>query len=368
MAKIAFRVDASSKIGAGHLFRCLNLAKRLLSNGNDVTFLTLLESEEHQQLLRRHGIRVLNLVEASGDLINKDWQLQDASQCSRAISPPLDNDTVTNKQFDLIVVDHYAIDHHWQKLMVNYYKELLVIDDLANRSHLANYLVDQTLGCVKANYQSLVPNYCQLLVGSEYIILNPDFANYRSKALVKRAKGLAKTNKDKINILISMGACDPDNISQILYDSLKTLRQRFRQFSVVIVLSSLAPHKSELLNKTKNSDWCQLTINPSSMARLMLDADIAIGTPGTTSWERCFMGLPSILLQDADNQRVVANHLAEQQAAINLGHYKTLTTERLSRALTALLDENTYKRQVNACLNICDGKGIERIINKTAMA
>ncbi|MBD3768372.1 MAG: UDP-2,4-diacetamido-2,4,6-trideoxy-beta-L-altropyranose hydrolase, partial [Gammaproteobacteria bacterium] len=199
--RIAFRVDAALAIGTGHVMRCLTLAHELREQGANCVFICRQHQGHMAGLIQQRGFgcHLLALSETpylpqSDDLahaawLGASWQ-QDAQQTLALLAEPV----------DWMVVDHYAIDARWQASVKVGYQRLLVIDDLADREHLADVLLDQTYGRQVADYQSLVPQQCQLLLGSTYALLRPEFAQWREASLKRR-----KLQTNIQNILISMG-------------------------------------------------------------------------------------------------------------------------------------------------------------------
>ena len=360
MATIVFRVDAATRIGIGHVMRCLTLAKKLLPTHNDIVFLC---KQHHGNLIAyiaQQGFQVHALSAPRQPIDNiADESLwlgchyqEDANECLQVLT--------NYPNVDLLIVDHYSLDHHWQTLMKARCKKVMVIDDLANRQHQCELLLDQTLGRKAQDYQALVPKHCQLMLGEQYILLRDEFVQLRSKAQQQRV-----TVKHKNHIMLSMGGSDPDNITQKILNDLLILKKSSPQLQLTIVVSSSYPFLKALQTLTKNQPWITLAINPQSMAEIMLGADIAIGSSGATAWERCCLGLPTITLISAANQQKIAVMLASAGAAINLGHYQQLSQEKLFQALQKLReDANYYLNMVEQSFACCDGLGATKTANK----
>lgn len=352
---IAFRVDSSTLIGYGHVMRCLTLAHALAKFGWQISFISKTHMGNINHIITAHDYQLLEMAIDTQTVIQQDtstWlastQTQDAKQAInllKEISP-----------VDCLIVDHYAIDLQWQQLLRPYCKKLMVIDDLANRPFDCDLLLDQTLNRTAIAYHPLTPSHCQLLLGQSFMLLRDEFANNRSTAIKRR-----QVVSDKLkasNILISMGGSDPDNLSYTGLLALAKLRQVLPEISASIVLSSQSKHLEQIKRYCQQHAWCQLITDSNNMAELMLTADIAIGASGATAWERCCLGLPSLLTINADNQNLIANNLSEVGASINLGWHEDIDSEVIYQALYQLVsDKQRYQAMVKACFASCDGQG-----------
>ena len=204
LATVAIRVDASIRMGTGHVMRCLTLAKKLNVNGCNVIFLSKNHQGNLNQLIIQKGFNLLELsapkqsIEAQID--EKKWlgcsYQSDVEECQQLLK---------DLTIDLLIVDHYSLDWHWQNLIKTTLNQpqqmkIMVIDDLANRKHDCDILLDQTLGRHANDYKALVPVYCQLLLGTDFIMLRDEFIQNRQRAVDKR-----KHTSTIHNILITMG-------------------------------------------------------------------------------------------------------------------------------------------------------------------
>ncbi|MBA6253841.1 UDP-2,4-diacetamido-2,4,6-trideoxy-beta-L-altropyranose hydrolase [Colwellia sp. MB3u-55] len=374
---IAFRVDSSTIIGYGHVMRCLTLAHALVyelktipqKNVDDNLLISFL-CRDHQghinQLILDSDFNLLQLPpveqkinqQCSDSWLGATFE-QDAQQCITQVKQL--------PKIELFIVDHYAIDHKWHSLMKPYYQKLLVIDDLANRSLACDFLLDQTYNRSKAEYQALVPSQCQFLVGQDYILLRDEFSLLKDQALLRRKKRIDEYNNEltPTNILITMGGSDPDNLSQLALLAVGELIEALPKITVNLVISSQSIHVDSLTTFCNEHSWIYLIVNSQNMAELMLSADIAIGASGGTAWERCCLGLPCLTTVNAENQKVIANNLAQAGATINLGWYKNITIHTIVSALNSLLnDTSAYEKMSDCCFEVCDGKGAARVAAK----
>ena len=301
--KIVFRVDASLKMGTGHVMRCLALAQMLKENGANVEFICRKHKGSLIEKIRSggfvvHELEVFEEIEVDNKLAHSHWlgatQQQDANDCI---------DMLKAEKSDWIVVDHYALDEQWQKRLKPYYEKLMVIDDLADRNHQCDILLDQTFGRQQEDYSARIPRGCELLLGSKYALLRPEFAKWRAYSLERRSKPEFK------QLLINMGGTDPDNITGKVIERLQTAKLP-KDVEITIVMGKTAPHLARVITGANKLPYrSEVKVDVDNMAELMANADIAIGASGATTWERCCLGLPTIQLITAYNQEFIASKL-----------------------------------------------------------
>lgn len=355
--KIVIRVDASLEMGTGHVMRCLTLAEALKTKETDITFIC----RKHQgNLITRiqsqgftvHTLEVLNgsnQVENgknSNLLLHANWlgvsQQQDAEQCSSILE---------NIKPDWLIVDHYALDKTWQNLLKIYYKKLMVIDDLADRAHLCDLLLDQTYGRQTSDYQNLVPKTCEMLLESQYALLRSEFAQWREYSLKRRIKPEFK------NILITMGGVDADNVTSQVLNAISGL-QFTQGIELNVVMGETAPHLSKIKEQAKAMPYkTNVLLNVDNMAEIMSNADLAIGAAGATTWERCCLGLPSIILMLAKNQGDIVALLTKFNVAL------VMNKESLNRD-AKIIEEISVSDLIvlsQASAQLLDGDGSSRV-------
>ena len=357
-----FRVDASLTMGTGHMMRCLTLAKHLRNMGAHVLFASRLHEGHLCDFIEQLGFFVYRLpvpvmgfvaeqVPSHARWLGVDWQ-QDADEFMEVFAG-------RDKQVDWLIVDHYALDYRWEQYVRSLVKQILVIDDLADRKHDCDLLLDQSFGRCKNYYRPYLLTDCQQLLGSEYALLRSQFAKIRQKALKKRASSTHISN-----ILISMGGVDPDNITSLVIQGLETITWP-GTVCIDVVLGG-TPHHEQVRELALKS---HLKINVLSdvldMAGLMVNADLAIGAGGTTAWERCSLGLPTLVVITADNQKFLVKNLVSVGAIISLGKSAQVTVKSFAKAVGLLLPQKRYyEKMVTAAFSICDGLGVERVAGK----
>jgi len=365
MQKIAFRTDASLLMGSGHVMRCLTLADALKAQGAQCHFISRAHPGHLLELIRQRGFAFTVLpaellappaanIQAVGDSakepdhaswLSSDWQT-DAEE-SRAILAKL--------QPDWLVVDHYALDQRWETALRPHCKKLMVIDDLADRPHQCDLLLDQNLGRQPQDYANLVPAQCKVLTGPQYALLRPEFAALRAYSLQRRQQPVLK------QVLITMGGVDQPNATGQVLQALKgcTLPQDCR---ISVVMGLQAPWLQQGRAQAQAMPWpTEVLVNISDMAQRMADSDLAIGAAGSTSWERCCLGLPTLLVVLADNQWPGAKALDAAQAACLIGEVGDIATQ-LPLAVRAVNQDDRLMQMSTFTCSITDGLGVYQVL------
>jgi len=353
--KILFRVDASLHIGTGHVMRCLTLAHGLKLRGADCRFVCRAHEGNLIDYIKEQGFEVAALPFAStkgsshADWLGTDWAT-DAAQTRAIIGPA---------SFDWLIVDHYALDKAWERAMRPLCAQLMVIDDLADRPHDCDLLLDQNLGRESADYRDLVAPECTLLLGPEFALLRPEFAEWRAQSLRRRAVG-----EGLKNLLITMGGVDQHNITGQILAALKTAALP-QDAEITVIMGPHAPWLDAVTSEAKAMPWpTRVLAGVSNMGELMAESDLAIGAAGSTSWERCCLGLPTLAIVLADNQLEAAHYLENAGAVLLLGDARGTgwqagllsNVAALTRAKLESLSENAQ--------GVTDGKGAEKCLKE----
>ena len=335
--KVIFRVDASLEMGIGHVMRCLTLANELKQQNHEIIFICRELTGNHILLIKYPVLVLPKNDNFQSDGLYLNWlgvtQEQDAEQTIKVIP----------KNIDLLIVDSYALDEIWHKQLKPYTKKIMVIDDLADRQFDCNVLLNQNLGTQIEDYKDKVLNNCELLLGCDYALLRPEFPNLRENALIKR-----KNTKVIKNILISMGGSD---ITNKTYDILQEVSD---DLNIVVILGGISPHNKIIKNYAKSKKNVKVVVDADNISSLMFDADLAIGAGGSTSWERCCLGLPTLLYVLAENQRKIAGNL-EQLGAVKI-------VDNLKVNLQNILNNFSFWQIMSEkAQTVCDGIGVKRI-------
>lgn len=336
-----FRCDASASIGGGHLRRCLTLAGALSAQGWRVAFAVRGEtlSATPTELPDLLGWIVLN-----GSGRDEPGQIAEA---------------LGRQDVDLLVVDHYGLDQVFERSCRGFARRIAVIDDLADRSHDADLLLDQTFGRCESDYFELVPRRCAVLCGSRYALLRPAFAKIRAGALARRRAGGPVRR-----VLIAMGAADTADLSSAAISALPRVSERLGPpLALDVVLGRGAPHLDAVRRRLSQLPAWSIHAEASgnALARLMASADLAIGAAGTSSWERCCLGLPSVVIVAADNQAKIATELAAAGACEVVG---AAAQEDIAAAIETLCrDDGARLAMAEAAAAVCDGGGTARVVD-----
>lgn len=336
--RIAIRTDASAEIGTGHVVRCLALADELNESGARVSFVCRHIPDSLASLIAHHGHLIDRLP--GGD---DDWEGDVRGTVTILAGAG---------SIDWLVVDHYSLDARWESRAHDGACHVMVIDDLADRPHHCEVLLDQndtTLG--GSRYRSLVPAGARLLLGPQFALVREEFRSLRASALDRRSGELRR-------VLVFMGGNDPSNETTKALQGLQQLARQDLQVDVVIGAGN--PHRHEVQNLCARLPRVRLHVQTSRMADLMMASDCSIGAGGSATWERCVLGLPSLTTVLADNQCQVAARVAEAGAQRFLGWFADLTSEDYARAVAALSRDElrTISRRASA---LCDGQGVRRV-------
>ncbi|QGH35221.1 UDP-2,4-diacetamido-2,4,6-trideoxy-beta-L-altropyranose hydrolase [Gracilibacillus salitolerans] len=317
--RVGIRADASQHIGTGHIMRCLVLAEQLRMYGVEVIFFCHHFPGNLITSINGKGfpVRVFNHSDSIDDL-KQNWE-KDAEETVILIRQ--------YSRFDYFVVDHYGLDYRWESVVKPFVDRLMVIDDLANRAHYCDSLLDQNLlPNMEKRYQQLVQLDTDLLLGPKYLLLREEFVTAKIK--LKRRSSIDR-------MLVSFGGSDPTN--ETLKALLAISQIPDQNWQIDIVTGTSNTQIQDLRQFAKLHEKVQLYEQTNRMAELMSEADIAIGAGGTTTWERCYMQLPAITLEVADNQSEILDHLHAKGFLYHLGKNMDVKTVDIREALWQLI-------------------------------
>lgn len=353
---IVFRTDASSIAGTGHVMRCLTLARALRERGASVSFVCRQHPGHLSALILDMGFP-LHILENNEELqvtgfsspahaswLGASWA-QDAAQSlafleSNELKP------------DWLVVDHYAIDHRWEACLRPAVGRLMVIDDLADRSHECDLLLDQNLVAqMEVRYNDKVPSNCRKLLGPKYALLQPDYAARHAR--------IAPRNGSVRRIFIYFGGADTENLTGRSLGAVLSLERPDIEIDVVVRAES--PHMDTIRQQARNRSNVHLYCGLSSLAPLIESADLGIGAGGATTWERLCLGLPSIVIALAANQIPVVMELESRGLIRFLQDGKDVDEITIAEELAVVLKEGLNTDWSLQCLATVDGCGAERV-------
>ena len=323
MRRAAMRVDGSPAIGAGHVSRCLTLALALARRGWEVRFLAAPEARAHvEKFVAKRGSFVVITDEADV------------------------------RSVDLLVIDHYAIAEGWERAQDA--TTILVVDDLADRSHTCDLLLDQNLWPdAEARYRSRVPEGCGLLLGPRFALLRPDLAAHR---VAPRRVG------DPVRrVVISMGGSDPGNQTERLA---ALVRQTAPALEIDLLVGGACQHADRLAARFSTDPQVRVHVDVPDVGALLAGADLAIGAPGVSLWERACLGVPSLCLAIAANQIEVGREAERRGVVRYLGEAERVSDAEVGGALESLLrDRRLREALAHTGQELVDGLGAARVVD-----
>ncbi|MFP7231221.1 UDP-2,4-diacetamido-2,4,6-trideoxy-beta-L-altropyranose hydrolase [Bacillus subtilis] len=329
---ILFRTDASIEIGTGHVMRCLTLANALRKKGANITFVCRSLQGHLAEVIREQQFDLIMLPAPQknvlipkstlhSDWLGVPWHV-DSAETSRAIQD-------MNKEISLLIIDHYAIDINWELEVKKYAKKIMVIDDLADRLHHCDILLDQNLyPHYKERYANLVPKSCKQFLGPEYVLLRDEFYSFQPNN--KNRDGSIK------KIFVFFGGTDPTNETKKVIHAFKQLN--LHDIELDIVIGNTNTHKNDIESICKKHDFCSFHCQVNHIAELMYNADLAIGAGGTSAWERCYLGLPAIVITVAENQELIAETLDQLGAIQYLGPKESVKESDIVSSINEMIN------------------------------
>lgn len=349
---VVIRADASYTIGSGHIMRCLTLAERLRSKGAEVSFICRDFQGNLADYIESKGFGVYllprikegQLTQDNSEMfwLGTDWET-DANETISVLKK------YSNK-INWVIVDHYGIDYKWQCKIRTMVSNIMVIDDIANRKHNCEILLDQNLfEHPSLRYSDLVSQRCKLLLGPQYALLRSEFRDAR----------LYSPQRDGHvqQLMIFFGSSDLANETLRTIQAIQSL-----PLNIDIIVGRINPNLKKIEDFVSKDKNMKMYCDVDDMAQFMLKADLSIGASGSVSWERCCVGLPSIIISIADNQENIAKSLEKYNSAIYLGRSSDVSSSDIINAVQTMMQTPSKVRELsqNAC-RLVDGLGAERV-------
>ncbi|MGY9049123.1 hypothetical protein P775_06390 [Puniceibacterium antarcticum] len=354
---IAFRADASIEIGTGHVMRCLTLARAMQDRGARCHFVCRDLPGHLAERIRSQGIECHLLP--SPDVREDDG----VTQHSRWLGVSGARDAIESRAVlerlapGWLVVDHYALDITWEQAARPEAARLLVLDDLADRAHDCDLLLDQNLGRTSGDYDGLVPAQSPRLIGPDFALLRPEFAAQRANSLARRQTPRLR------HVLVALGGVDREDVTSRVLDKLAACGLP-DDAHITVVLGPTAPARDAVARRAAGMPIrTELRVGVDNMAELMASADLAIGAAGGSTWERCCLGLPALIAVLAENQAPAAKAISDTGAALLFGNG--------ADPVAGFFDALSRAKQP-ACLatmsalaaKIANGKGADRVAHR----
>jgi UDP-2,4-diacetamido-2,4,6-trideoxy-beta-L-altropyranose hydrolase len=353
--KVLFRTDASRIIGTGHLVRCLTLAEELRYHGGDVSFICRTHDGHYCDLVEKHRFCLFKLttkrattpgvdIDSYVSWLGVPWEI-DAAETLNVVAR-------IEQPVDWLIVDHYAIDQQWERRLRPAVNNIFVIDDLANRKHDCDLLLDQNLTShMNTKYTGKIPPNSRALLGPKYALLQPEF-----NVLTRQQPPPSTSQKQ---VFIYFGGADIHNFSGRALCEILALDRN--DLGIDVVISERHKYFDELNSLSKNKESIKLHINPPTLAPILFNADISIGACGATTWERLCLHVFSLVITLTDNQRPVAETLHRLGYISLLGHYDTIKDGAISSSLLEILDDPERTPTMRNWNDVVDGLGTGRV-------
>ncbi len=338
MLKAILRTDASPTMGGGHVVRCMALAEGLADEGWRCEFAVTHETLSTVPWLAACEFLVHEL--SSGD---------EAGELAR-LAP---------QGADLFVIDHGKSAADYERSFRGWARRILVMNDISLEGHECDLLLCQNMNMELGQKVIKESNQCRVLVGPEFALLRKEFTVHRSKALSQRKAGSVN------RIFVSLGMTDAYNINAVILDGLASLQENC---IIDVVIGKKAAHLEDILVQAASHPSVvnvHTDLSAAQVAELMILADLAIGAPGMSSWERCSLGLPSLLIVWADNQKNNAIGLVEAGAAVSIGNWPDVKPSNVTERVQRLIDSpDAYRKMSIAAASLCDGMSLQRTIEE----
>ncbi len=335
---IIFRTDASKVIGTGHVMRCLALAQAWQEQGENLVFLMASSVPALDKRLISEGIEIINLSAELGSVEDAEKTIAVADKLAA----------------NWLVVDGYHFSEKYQKLLKDNRLKTLFFDDYIHSNYYhADLVLNQNIDADESLYINREP-HTQLLLGNLYTLLRKEFLSWqnstRTLPLVAR------------KLLVTMGGSDPDNVTLKVIRALSLIKHN--PLEVLIVVGGSNPHYEQLNLAVKSLDLSvKLVSNATNMPELMAWADLAIAAGGSTNWELAFMGLPTLVITIADNQREIAAKLHQAGIIINLGWHEQVTASQMAMAVEDLRCDRSRRAKMSGLgCKLVDGNGSRRVV------
>jgi UDP-2,4-diacetamido-2,4,6-trideoxy-beta-L-altropyranose hydrolase len=334
--RILLLADAGPTVGGGHVMRSLTLARALQDEGAICLFLV---TPAGKAVLDAFGGGISHIE-------TYDISQAELVACAAEIA----------QNHDAVVIDHYGLsapDHR----AISGGKPTLVIDDLADRPLAADLVLDSGPARKATDYEGLIPPQAELLLGPHHAPVRPAFGLLRKEALARRA-----TAPPARRILVSLGLTDVGGVTGRVVD---LMLPRVGDATLDVVLGSGAPSLPALRALAAREPRLRLHVDSQDMPRLTLNADLAVGAGGSSSWERCVLALPTLLLVLADNQRAASQALAGADAVLALDVAAPDFETAFAADLTRLLRDPSLRDRLSAAsASVCDGRGAARVAER----
>ena len=346
---VVIRADANSKIGMGHVMRCLSVADALLKRGEEVLFVTA--DDTPVPLLTKKGIPYCVL---HTDYADMEAELPELWEVLRELPQGAESpDAALPQKNTSILVDSYYVT---EKYLAALKKRITTIymDDIYAFSYPVDMLINYNIYGEEMGYEKDAAFAdTKLLLGTEYVPLREEFS-----------AGEQQRTAANCGILITTGGSDSFNLAgQLLTEAMKYDALKEKEYHVVS--GSLNPHIGELQALAQKHENIHIHCNVTNMAELMAESKVALSAGGSTLYELCAMGVPVIAFSFAENQERLVQTFVKRGIAQYGGNYRTDGNKMIQNTIagleTRLEDENLRTEYREKARTLVDGKGADRI-------
>ena len=333
--RILVLADAGAKVGGGHIMRCLTLAGALARAGAACAFVAGPAARAVLEAFAETEVEVVALAEEPS-----------ASELAQAGAS-----MARSWSADAIVADHYGFGPRDDAMLDAVSSRLLIVDDLRRR-HAQGLVLDSNIGRTAADYPGR-----EVLAGPRFALVRPAFAALRDATLARRAAGAAPAR-----VLVSLGLTDAGAITGRV---VRALAPALGETALDVVIGGEAASRGELEALARSDSRVRLHIDARDMADLIAGADIAIGAGGSSAWERSSLGLPSLTVIVADNQRENTAALAREGATLAIAPPSGDFDARLRAGFERLVADEKLRAAMSAsAAALCDGLGADRVAER----
>ena len=253
---------------------------------------------------------------------------------------------------DLLIIDNYSWSYKEEIKLKDLTKRILVFDDLANKKHFCDVLICTSFHKIEKIKSLMMKDKCKVFSGPEYSIFNKIYYDYKKISL--------KKDRSKIkNIMISFGGTDLRDLTALTINAFKKYDHNF---NIKIVLNKLSKNFSKISNMIKSHKQFKLIHNSNNLAKLISKSDLCIGSGGISLLERCFLGLPSIVVISADNQNKNVKRFAQMKCIVNLGDYKKISEKKIINKIKKLNENNLNSFFAKNCSAVFDNKKYRKLL------
>ena len=338
------RVDGSLEIGTGHIIRCITLATELKKFFNDIVFLTKSITGNLIPIIEENGFKV-KILDSNSQIISEKIDQEHEIAIINDILNYYGNDS------NFLLIDHYEIGKKYESSVEEIFKKIFVIDDLANREHYCHLLIDQNYyENFQKRYEKLVSKKCNTLLGPDYIILRSEFHNFKKINYTQ--------NHYPENILISYGGSDPTNECEKILNAISSLKNK--KFNIIVITGINNQNFSRIKKKFGKIPNIKIFQHVNNFSKILSKSELCFGAGGTTTWERLYLDIPSIVTITSSDQKESIEYLSRLGYVINLGLANEVTEKTYENFLLNFNSEK-FQKLITKNEKIVDGKGCIRI-------